>query len=335
MKNFKHMIAALIAGAACLTTSLQAFDQCCFGELTIGADWLYWSPCSSDKHYALVTKTDTAVLASSNVKTKYNNDEWDSGVRVYGKLDRLWNGFSGALIYTYINPNASSSVHSNVTAGVLPSAGWPKDISPGESMRSKWELEYNSVDAVLSYDLNVACNPCLKVEAFSGLTWVSMEQSRKDSIHRESASGLATYDVFKRHLDVDAIGPTFGLRSSYRICDCLHAIGTMQTSLVVGSSKSKDKLFNQDYPQTGEPAYEFHAKDDCFCFPGLHLVAGLAYDICVCDFEFAIHAGWEYLQWISAPTFPVYESSADGIRSASSEKTFTMQGIFLGVDASF
>lgn len=332
MTNFKNKIAALIACVACLTTSLQAYNDCCFGEFTIGADWLYWTPCSSDQHYAIVTGTDSNIFATSLTKTKYNCHEWDSGVRVYGMMDNCWNGFGGAIIYTYINPKASSSVSTEVADGLTSSVAWPKTIDFGERLKTKWELEYNTVDAVLFYQLSVSCNPCLTVEAFSGLTWLGMEQNRKDKIFRDEGESFASLDIFKRHLDVDAIGPTFGLWSSYKLCDCLYAVGTMQTSLVVGSSRSTDKIFNSE---DGEPLYKFKAKDECFCFPGLHLLAGLAYDVCVCDCEFGLRLGWEYVQWISAPTFPVYEVIADGIRSASSEKTFTMQGIFVGANASF
>jgi len=110
----------------------------------------------------------------------------------------------------------------------------------------------------------------------------------------------------------------------------------METSLIVGHSDNKDSLFIIN--EEGEEELvdrRFKSKDDCVCFPGLHLMTGIAYETCFCDMEFGFRIGWEYVQWINAPGFPYYEAGNDGVRSASSNNNLTFQGLFAGLNISF
>lgn len=332
MRNLKTKLAAIILSVAGLTSSVQAdcWDPCndCCLDFEIGADWLYWTPCINDQHFAIVGQE-----SPTSLKTYYLCDEWDSGVRVWGKLDNFWNCFSGALFYTYINPKSSGSVTSELTNFVIFSNSTPAAYDAGESLTSNWDLEYQTVDAVLSYSIDVTQNRCLSVEAFSGLTWIDVTQKRTDILTGVDTEVESTY-TFDRHNDFWAIGPCFGLNTSLRICDCFYLFGTFKTSLVVGESDSKD-VFTQAVGSTQPIDFDWKAKDECFCFPGIHLATGIDYELCICDFSFGIRAGWEYVQWINAPTFPYYEFEELGVRSAPSTNDLTMQGIFVGLHASF
>lgn len=333
MGKFKSTFTALLVGLAGLTASSQAdcWDPCgdCCMEIEIGADWLYWTPCINDQHYAIVTETIETVDTYTN---QCLCNEWDSGVRVYGKIGNLWNDFSGALVYTYIKPGSNDSVTPDATGSVFFSNAIPVDYAIGDRATADWQMEYQTLDAVLSYSINVCQNPCLKVEAFSGLTWVDVTHDRTDVLYTDE--GLETESILTvdRHNSFWAVGPTFGLNTSYKLCDCFSLFGTMQTSLVVGESENQDLITIE----AGIPfAGEWNAKDKCFCFPGLHLVAGIDYELCICDFSFGLRFGWEYVQWINAPTFPFYEQDEVGVRSAPSTNDLTMQGIFVGLNASF
>lgn len=341
MMSMKKTMAAIFLSVASLTTSVQAnywgsCNDCCL-DVTVGVDWLYWSPCTSDRHFALTTDSE------DNVKTHYLCDEWDSGVRVYGKLGNLWNGFNGGLIYTYINPKTSGSVEQIGNNGVVFSFGFP---SPGEGggllqgsrLDAKWELQYQTLDAILSYSIDVTQNRCFKIEAFSGLTWVDVKQKASYTLDQVRGNEIEIRADFDRNNDFWAIGPCFGLNTSFRFCDCFNIFGLVKTSLVVGESKNKDVI--SATAESGESLETwvfatFTAKDKCFCFPGLHLATGIDYELCLCNITLDLRLGWEYVQWINAPTFPYYELGGSGVRSAPSTNDLTMQGIFLGLNTTF
>ena len=340
MRSLKTKLAAILVGFAGLTNAAQAdcWDSCndCCMDLTIGVDWLYWTPCISDQHFGVHTEES---LQNPNLlhKTEYLCNNWDSGVRIYGKLDNLWNDFNGGLFYTYINPKAKGELNGSGLDTVFFSNPVPVYDDSGAKITSDWELEYHTLDAILSYSIDVTRNPCLDIEAFSGLTWVKMKQSRTDTLYGSVGEEIGDTAIFSRELDVNAIGPTFGLNTSLRVCDCFNLFGTFQTSLVVGDSDSKDYFTLNDSEQEEilTETAEWRAKDECFCFPGLHLVAGVSYDMCVCDWTIGLRLGWEYVQWINAPAFPYSELESGAVRSASSGQNLTMQGIFVGLNASF
>ncbi len=339
MLNLRSKLTAVLLGVAGLTSSAQAdcWDPCndCCIDFEIGADWLYWSPCINDQHFA-VSYEGTSI--GTDAKTHYFCDEWDSGVRVWGKLGNCWNGFNGYLFYTYINPSANGEVEPATEDSVRFSNANPSIANPlGDSLTSEWEMKYQSLDALLSYSINVTQNRCLYVEAFSGLTWIDVNQDREDVLYIDPNTESEVSITYSRHNDFWAIGPCFGLYTSYKICDCFNIFGVMKTNLVVGESKSKDtfEVAETDIEESGSFTDNYHAKDECFCFPGLHLMAGIDYELCLCDCEFGIRLGWEYVQWINAPTFPYYEDAIGGARSAPSTNDLTMQGIFVGLHASF
>lgn len=346
--QFKIITALAVLVGFAAPAQADLCNPCNFScsEIEIGVDWLYWTTCISNQEYAIVVDPSET---GAHVTKKYLCDDWDSGVRVYGKIDNIWNGFNGALIYTYFNPNSKGSTEGFL---VFPATSFPTSIEDilqndegfeftGNSMEADWELKYQSIDAVLSYDLNVSCNPCLEVAAFSGLTWVSIKQKRNDLYERQiiidEIDALASIR-FDRHFDCSAIGPTFGLSTSYKLCDCLNIFGTFQTSLVVGENKNNEIIY-EDLSAEGEESITFtnyiDYKDKCFCFPGLHLLAGVDYEACICNFNIAVRLGWEYVQWINAPTFSYYELEGFGSTSAPSNKNLTMQGIFLGLNTTF
>lgn len=342
MGSFKSKMAALVIGLTSLTSAAQAdcWDDCnpCCMEIEIGADWLYWTSCISDQHFAYQASPPSQSPSGAQFNTHYLCHDWDSGVRVWGGIKNIWNDFNGYLIYTYIKPKAEglATVSGLDELAFSNSVSVSLDTSLGDRVESKWEMEYQSLDAVLSYSIDVTRNPCLQIEAFSGLTWVSMTQDRVDTLYDNFGEVGEDVVYWNRNVDVNAIGPTFGINSLLRVCDCFNIFGTIQTSLVVGESKTKEYLDEIVASEEQPPGfYNWTAKDECFCFPGLHLLAGVSYDLCVCDWTFGLRLGWEYVQWINAPSFPWYESSGGATRSAFSSQNITMQGIFAGFNAEF
>ncbi|ADI38625.1 Lpg1974 family pore-forming outer membrane protein [Waddlia chondrophila] len=333
MINMKKAVAAILLTFASLTTTAQAdcwdssCNDCC-PDITVGVDWLYWSPCINDRHFALTTD-------GVDVNTHYFCNEWDFGSRVYAKLGNWWNGFNGALIYTYINPKTSSSLKSDA---IILSVAAPDEIPSFNDLDAKWELQYQTLDAVLSYSIDVTQNRCFKIEVFSGLTWIDVKQ--KTEYVFDLNEGGFTNRNFDRQNDFWAVGPCLGLNSSFSFFDCFKIFGTLKTNLVVGETASKDVLFRKVAGDEKDSVKDeilttCKVKDRCFCLPGLHLASGIEYEICLYETTFGLRLGWEYVQWINAPTFPCYELDGSRVRSAPSTNNLTMQGIFFGLNSTF
>jgi hypothetical protein len=329
MNTFKTQLFSILAGIGLATSGLNAGIGC-FSDVKVGADLLFWSACAGDMHYAVKQTGDT-------YKTKYLcDDDWDLGFRIYAEAGTPFSDRTFALIYTNIDIDSKDSTElGNNTSLKLSNPNSFFDEIEILSVSAKWKIEYQSLDAITSFSINSGSDSCMDVRAFSGLTWVDMTQKRND---QSTAISIITPEAereitFNRHLDVWGLGPTFGLNTSLQFWDCLKVFGLIQASLVVGSSESKDR--NSVIDSGLEAVAEVKSKDHCVCFPGLHLVTGVAYEACLCNVDFALHLGWEYTQWINAPSFPWYESGATGVRSASSERNLTLQGIFVGANVTF
>lgn len=318
---------------------LKANGPCCFGDVTAGVDFLYWSPCIGDLHYAVVGEGEFIDVAE-NVKTKYICTDWEPGVRAYVHADCFWRGFSGGLIYTYYDAEAKSSTKDNLGDSVRLSNSAPDKNDSGSvfgtDASGKVEIEYQTLDAYLSHPLNISCDSCFEFSSFSGIKWLNYCKDRHDKVIEPVGKDDGRSESFKRELEVSGIGPMFGFNTTYTVCDCLKVFGVIETNLIVGWSENKDHLLIKDDAEKEIlKDRTFKSDDDCVCFPGWHLMSGISYETCLCDTELSLRLGWEYVQWINAPTFPFYEYNEDGVRSAASEKNLTFQGIFAGVNISF
>ncbi len=293
----------------------------------LGADWLYWTPCISDQHFTLSA-------TENQVETHYLCSEWKSGVRVFMKSEDVGNGFGGSLTYSYIRPEASGSISPALQNSVAFSNALPVDRDTGDSARGNWKAEYQSADLLIHYDIKVACSQCFNIQLFTGLTWVDVEQNRTDILYKNLNTSEEEVDTFYRHQEFWAVGPAVGLHSSIKICNCFDLFGTLKVNAVIGKSESIDR-YKEELQGEEDVENVYFANDSCSCFPGFHLITGVDYDFCYSDADVGIRLGWEYVQWVNAPTFPSYEQGESGIRSATNNRTFSMQGIFVGLYASF
>lgn len=317
------------------TLSANYFDNgCCFNNIHVGGDFLYWQPCVSDNDYAI--KADEPISTFSNTgnndsKTHYLDCEWAPGYRAWIKVDDLFCGFNAAIIYSYFDHSTHDSVHGDLHTIVL-SRGIPVDFfEAGNRVNSKWNLTYHDADLILGYPLQFSCNECFGVEAFSGIKFLKFTQDRHDRFRDDSADRTIHWD---RDLDFWGIGPTLGVKTQYDFCGGFRVFGLTGASLMIGQVDQKDDI-ESIFGGFTETDQTYKNDDDCICFPGFHFLSGIAYETCWCNMQFSIHVGWEYVQWINAPSYPCYESDLSGIRSGNSEKNLSLQGVFAGVDIRF
>lgn len=330
MKNLKLFFFLLLY--LCFNSITILYSSCssfcssspCF---ELGVDVLYWTPCISDQNFALVD-------AEEPIKTTMMSSDWGAGVRVYLNTEDIGNGFSGSLAYTYIRPEASGSLTSNLENTIAFSSSLPVSTGSGDNMRAAWKAEYQSADLLIARPIKMTHFQCFKTELFVGLTWLDVEQNRIDSLFSNTDTNAEESFTLHRHNEFWGVGPIVGLRSTFEICGCFHFFGAVKASAALGKSESIDTL---SITTQGELNLEnvYLAKDKCSCFSGLHLLAGIGYDFCLGDANTGIRLGWECLQWVNSPAFPSYQQDGEGIRSASSTHTFSMQGIFVGLNAAF
>lgn len=338
-KTFSKLLSTAAMALGILPGALLAGNSCGFDGLTVGADFLYWEPCISDMHYAV--KANDSIISEEFIsyKTHYICPDYDSGFRVYAKMDNIWCDFNAALIYTNFDTDKSSSVHSNTGERIRTTIAIPVvDLQEtpllvfGDRATAKWDFEYQTLDALMSYSLHINNSRDLAFEAFSGIKWLDYSMKR----HDRTFSGEGEILRIKRDLDVCGIGPTFGLKSSYTFCGCFEIFGSAASTLIIAESENKDsfRISNID-----EELFQIHQHykndDDCVCFPGVHLMTGIGYETCLCDMEIGFRLGWEYVHWINAPQFPHYDTDQNGARSGRSDGNITLQGLFAGLNVSF
>jgi len=299
----------------------------CLCDIEIGGDFLYWKPCLGDLHFALGGEIDADIENGELcIRRKYHHPDYKPGFRLYAKADNLLCGFGGALVYTHYNADAKSRVPFGISTVILPDQ--IGEIEGG--VRSKWDFDYHTVEAVLGAPLQVSCNPCLDVVGYGGIAWISYCEKRRDRIDTDFEEIELTLGAqIKRDLDVWGVGPTMGVKTKYTLLDCLDFFGLFSTTLIVGEKQHKDRFrFSEDNENLFTIALK--SNDACVCFPGMHFMAGLKYDMCICDMNLGLHIGWEYVHWINAPTFPF-----QGIRQVSTDRNLTLQGLFAGASLEF
>jgi hypothetical protein len=341
MKNLKT---TLLTGAMALIMNLSSqleANMCCFDEIKIGGEYLYWDPCGAELDYAVVAD-DGTVFEADELRTKRICCDADSGFRIYGMIDKLWEDFSVGLIYTHFGTHSHSSRSADVR-GIALSTAVPNNsfgeggegVLVGDFAEGDWHFRYNVVDLVMSHPLNLSCDPCWHFESFGGLKWMRMKQKKDLFVRSTEDEGGNGSSEFDQHVRISGIGPTFGMCSSYAICDSVKLIGMAAGSVIIGDSRNHDRY--EAFNTAGDLLFEQRYKDhnDCVCFSGIHLKTGLSYDTCYCNMQMGFHIGWEYIQWINAPGFTYYESFDNGVRSANTEKNFSLQGLFVGADISF
>jgi hypothetical protein len=307
------------------------------GCFEVDVDYLFWQPCISDQHYALKANGNFFDDESLHVKTHYFCPDWDSGVRATLRVNDIWCGYDGEVTYTYFTTDTSKSL-SGQTYSIRPSNTVPDVNYQGDTIylfgdyaTAKWDLTYQTVDAVLSVPFEVGCRNGLNISAFSGIKWVNYETSR----HEHYWDDDSPYLLVRRNLDVNGVGPTLGVRTKNRFCDCFTIFSQFSTSLIVGSSDNTDHFHVYQRNEEGEIINRYTNNDCCVCFPGLDFLAGVGYDFCICDWDFDLHIGWEYVHWFNAPNFTYYDTDQNGARSGSNDGKLSLQGLIAGLSVSF
>lgn len=299
---------------------------CCFdGNFTVGVDFLYWTACVGDNHFGV--ERDATV---TNLKYKYFDCEWDPGYRVFLGVDNIFGCLNLQFVYTYFDTEVSDSFSSE--NGSTFSASLPSPISfaaSGSSISADWNLNYQHFELTLGYPLAFGRTNCFSLVPFSGLQVLLLDQKRHElTLFSPSTSFLENH----RKTDFWGVGSMLGASYSYKFFNCLSWNGSLQGQILLGEVEAEDH-FDVGNGTLFRRTFKDH--DDCFCFSGWHFRTGLDYTLAVCGTDLDFRIGYEYLQWIEAPTFIFYSPANFGIISSFKRKTLTLYGLFAGLSATF
>lgn len=282
---------------------------------------LFWKPCFSDSHYAIVRNQLTV---DGQINTyHYIDPNWEVGGRVMLKKENAWKCADVMLSYTYFKADQDERVETS--AGL---SGFSRnlpydpvlDSAAVTDVSTDWEFEHHIVELAISYDLNDPCCPSsFNYWAYTGLRILIFEEDRSD---REVATTNLT---FNREIDYWGFGSMLGVGFSYKICDCVIVFGTADVSFLLGQAEWADRAI-----ETGQN-YRFNAEDECYALYGWHLSKGIAYELCLCDYSFMLKAGWEMWQWYNAPGYLSYEHLDSGVISSGTKRNIAFSGAFLGL----
>lgn len=303
------------------------WDPCNFGEFEVGVDFLWWKPCVDDLDYCADRKS------SSNKDFKHKSVclDWEPGVRVFlGKPD-FYCGWDFGASYTYISSCTSSTTKHN--GNIVPTnthSGFTSAFF--DEGKGSWDSCYHEWDLLISFDNS--CNQCHQLSHYFGVAGIVLDQELKATLENSSQIEQTKWDS-----DYWGVGFRLGTDYNRRICDCFSFFANGNATILVGDADSKTRFDSRDSGTSAD--HTFKDDDTCQIVPGYHLSAGFSYDTCVCDWDFSLRLGYEFLVWHNLPNQRTYVSDSSfsspetALSTSSNTRTFGYHGLLAGVQMSF
>ena len=303
--------------------------SCCFiNGFELGVDYLYWQPCVTGLQYAIEQKlTGTELLSKYEVKSVDHTSA--SGFRLNAAFLFTLEGLSLRAAYTDVGFHDGSSVFTGDLNLVSFSHGTPNEVQRFNRVKGHWEMKYQAVEAVLAYTLNL---DSLAITPYGGVDTLAYD-NRLISIGSSNVSEIAYALKIRKHQYYFGAGPMFGVGTSYDICDCFNAFVNINASLLIGRAEEEDH-FRSHIGDSPVEAWHYKS-DDCYCFPGWHLMLGVGYKTCICGYETALRVGYEFVQYTNAPWFQDFESDSCQVSASMNARNLTLRGLFAGVNITF
>lgn len=346
MSVLKNTLFKVLAAIGCLTSSIVGAADLCECGFTIGGDFLYWSPCISNMHY-VSHGTSNLSEPENEVSYLFISSDWDSGFRIYLGKEDLFGCFDVMATYT----NFSAKQHEAIfEEEVFFRWTWPTPISIEDNHYAvaDWEMDFQRIELVAGYSIEFGKGCCIALQPFSGVDTVYLKQDRVDQLmdvmpkaavegqNPAPAVVASIIDTMTRSIDYEGIGPMVGMGYYWDICEGLATFGRASLSLLVGKADLKDI---QSHVETQAETNDFtnlqNYEDKCFCVPNLHLQTGISYKACVCNKWLTFRIGYEYLQYLNAPSQIMYDTDHQGSITGLNLNSVTLQGVFGGIAFAF
>ncbi len=360
MMNKKHIMALLLAASALSANPVQAgscYESCdpcemdsCFGGFDIGADFIYWNMCLDDLNYA-TAYTTAFPIAAPGPTTVFDesgsiqnlSSKWEPGFRVYAAKEGVFYDWDLLASYTWIKHTKSGST-TVADGGLLQ----PTLINPNAflapagdlgvaGVSASMEVKYQSFDVLFAADYSF--KQCHSFKPFFGVTGLFFDQTLTSAWDKSDAEEISS-GVTSWTDDYSGYGLKLGTQYAFTICDGFSMYANAEGMITVGSH---DSTFAQDKDIIllgGEPnlATLSIKEQETIFVPGYHIGVGFQYESCMCDIEYGIHIGYEFLVWHNIPNQRRnFSSDLDNFSlvSAGSTSTAGYHGLTVGLNLSF
>ncbi|NGX43727.1 MAG: hypothetical protein K940chlam7_02027, partial [Chlamydiae bacterium] len=315
----------------------SCYDSCCWDpcnmNFELGADFLWWKPCVDDLDYAAKNTKDSP----REYKFKNICPDWEPGVRVYLGIPNLYCDWGLTASYTYINSDDSSSASSTGDDDIIHVIQHPglEINNDYECGKGEWDATYHDWDILANY--NISCKKCHQFSPYFGVAGICLEQNLKITLDDSSTSEK---EITKWDSDYWGVGLRLGSGYQYRFSDCLSFFVKGDGTILAGEADSKIKFDDNDSNSNHD--LSFKDSKDCQIIPGYHIRAGFIYDTCLCDWDFSLRLGYEFLMWHNVPNHRTFVGNdfTNGkkdaaISTSSNTRTFGFHGLLAGMSVSF
>ena len=344
----------------------QGCDSICDWEWYVGADYLYWKPCSKELDYAAVSQTFSDMNPDGlNYNVKRVCPEWESGYRIYFGGSSSGNiGFSAA--FTHLKASADSYVEVS-NANIQPTRMHPfyndyirllsGDELGVDRAEAYWDSDYKEWFVGMTYQWEL--DNCNRLTPYIGVAGLKYNEEFASSyrvfdIEEEESEDVSLFSYYSQ--DFSGAGLRLGAHYHATICDCFGAYLNANGTVLVGDSDGQS-FFGLDFLDEEASTFSFNFYDDgcCSFVPGYQLGLGLVYDACICNVDLVFKVGYEFVAWHNLPTFrsfvegisPVvlvdeepWEGEANllaniGTSSISTSRTVAYHGLTVGLALAF
>jgi len=328
----KTCLLTFFATLTLFTTSLQSV--CEESRYYFGADYIYWKPCVDDLHYAIVGDQPIGTEDEVNYKFQFIEPDWKSGFRLYLGGDHLCDCWEISASYTYLTPCQSTQISSKLDNSVA-LTNIQDNVADfrGRRASTKWEMEYQTWELKIGYSLEFGCFCEQSLTPHLGIKGLVLNQSRKDKL--EELNGGNNIQRTSRKSDFVGVGPVVGFDYTHHICNGTKFFTCCDGTLQIGSPDCTDR-----FKTTGNGSdWKFKGDDDCIFVSGAHFSLGFLHDFCICDCDFGMKIGYEFVVWSNTPGFRFYtgdDSESDtGLHSTSNVQTLGFHGLTAGLNIQF
>lgn len=233
---------------------------CCDnGRGFFSADLLYWRAFVSGIDDCFPVLETDQVTADGRVISRFNGRgrnpdfEWSPGVRL-GTGYEFACSWGVGVFWTHLHSKANGSKNDFESSDSSSSSIIVENDVSFEGNRSRWNIDFDTIDVVASYRWDYGCSVSLR--PFIGLRWARIDQSLRlgshsnsisSSISSISSSVSSDFDPFSQHSkqDFKGLGPLFGVEADWSLGCGYSVYANASVAWIYGKSNSRITEINQ------------------------------------------------------------------------------------------
>ncbi len=317
--------------------------QRCPGDFSVEAEWIYFSPNSESKYFAIDNGFGVATSITGERKA-VEFDTFHSGYRVAAAFTFCDNECDRYASVTWTSLKAHETRHLSDTAvgrSIVPTDLPPSVIAPDEAgfpfASGSHHFSYYALDGVVGQ--KILCDCCMDIDLFVGLHYAHFITKEHDVFL--TGAGISSA-ILREQNNFWGIGPELGINAVAPIWCGFSLVGNISSAFIAGRPSS-----SLDVAGAVATRYDLHNDRKWRLVPYLDLRLGLNYDFCLpCNFDClcscfpsgfrgSIAAGYEALTYFNALGSIVSLNNDTPSATIDDYRNVTMHGPFVAVALSF